>query len=234
MSLSAGALLAIGILLFGDFGETEGRILTTTALIAAYALLTLPAAILVDQGRLLALATLVLLLAGGGLLLALVAVWGGGDSEALGRTMGTVTVLAIAATQTAALAARAGPRDPRAVRRLFRASVVLAVVLAGLVTAAIWAEVGDERYLRVVGALVVLDVLLVALQPILALARPAAVVYRLRLRVAPGGEIEATVEAADFPAAAAKAIRDAERAGHRVLALERDEHARSASRDAAA
>jgi hypothetical protein len=38
--LTAAAALAIGILLFGDFGSTEGRILATTALLAGYGLLT--------------------------------------------------------------------------------------------------------------------------------------------------------------------------------------------------
>jgi hypothetical protein len=49
--LSASALLAIGILLVGRFGETEGRILATTALLAGYGLVGLPSTILFDQGR---------------------------------------------------------------------------------------------------------------------------------------------------------------------------------------
>jgi Kef-type K+ transport system membrane component KefB len=229
-SLSTAALLAIGILLFGDFGQTEGRVLWTTALVAAYGLLALPAGILFDQGRLRPLAGLVLTLAAGGLLLALVGVWGGEAPEALGRGLGTVTVCALAATQTAALAARASRRDSMVVRRLFRASVALVIVLAGMVSAAIWAEVDDERYLRIVAALVVLDVLLCTLQPILALMRPAGVPHRLRLRGEAGEEVEATVEAADFAAAAAKAIRAAERDGHRVRGLERVEPSLSARR----
>jgi hypothetical protein len=53
--LTAAAALAIGILLFGDFGSTEGRILATTALLAGYGLFALPAAVLRDQRRLAAL-----------------------------------------------------------------------------------------------------------------------------------------------------------------------------------
>jgi hypothetical protein len=49
--LSASALLAIGILLVGHFGETEGRILTMTALLAGYGLVALPSTMLLDQGR---------------------------------------------------------------------------------------------------------------------------------------------------------------------------------------
>ena len=49
--VSAAAALAIAILLFGHFGQTEGRILATTAILAGYGLLTLPAAMLRDQHR---------------------------------------------------------------------------------------------------------------------------------------------------------------------------------------
>jgi len=50
-SLSATALLAIGILLFAEFDDTSGRILATTALIGLFSLLTLPAGALLDRGE---------------------------------------------------------------------------------------------------------------------------------------------------------------------------------------
>ena len=64
--LSATALLAIVILLAGHFGSTQGKILGSTALLAGYALLALPAVVLLDQGRdrRLALATASLAAAG--------------------------------------------------------------------------------------------------------------------------------------------------------------------------
>ena len=46
VSITATALLAIGVLLFGSFGETEGRILGSTMILAGYALLALPAGFL--------------------------------------------------------------------------------------------------------------------------------------------------------------------------------------------
>lgn len=222
-SLSAAALLAIGIVLFGDFGETEGRILGSTALIALYGLLALPGGILLDRARLPRLATTVLALAVAGLSLALAAIWSGEPPEELGKSVATVTAFAAAFTQTSALAARRRERDPRAVRRLFAVSVALAVVLAALITAAAWAEIDHEEYFRIVAAFAVLDALVVALQPILALARPAGDVHRLRVLVEPGDEIVTTVEAADFAGAAARAIRAIERGGSRVLRLERIE-----------
>jgi hypothetical protein len=98
--LTVAAALAIGILLFGDFGSTEGRILATTALLAGYGLFCLPAAMLHDR--------------------------------------------------------RQAP-----------------LLAAGVAALALWADLDSERYGRAFGALVVLNVLLVALQPILARARTA-------------------------------------------------------------
>ena len=50
-SLAATAALAIGVLLLGDFHDTEARVLLTTLAISFGGLLTLPAAILLEQGR---------------------------------------------------------------------------------------------------------------------------------------------------------------------------------------
>lgn len=227
--LTAAAALAIGILLLGDFGSTEGRILATTALVAAYGLSTLPAAMLRDRRRAPALALAVTALAVAAAVLTTVAVWSDGGSDALGKAIGTGNGWLLAAVQTAALTARAGERDPRVVRLLFGASTALVVVLAGLFTVLLWAELDSERLGRVFGALVVLDVLLVALQPVLARARPRAIVHRLRVAVDPDQSIELAVEAPDLAAAAAKAIRAAEREGRRVLAVEVDAQAREAS-----
>lgn len=220
-SLTATALLAIGILLFGDFGQTEGRILATTALLAGYGLLALPAGFLVDRARLPALAASVLVLAAGGFALAVASVWTSEPPAALDKTVVTVTAFAVASTQTAALAARRRARDPGSVRRLFALSVVLVLVVAGMAAAGAWAEIDRDAYFRILASVAVLDVLAVALQPILALARPEAAVYRLRILVEPAEEIEKTIEAADFATAAARAIRAVERNGRRVVGVSR-------------
>ena len=239
--LTAAAALAIGILLLGDFGSTEGRVLATTALLAGYGLLTLPAAALHDQRRAPALAAAVLGLALAAASLAIAAVWSDAP-DALGKALGSANAWLVAGVVPAALMLRRRARDPRAVRFLFAASSALGVVLASMFTVLVWAELDSERLGRIVGALLVLEVLLVALQPILARARRDADVHRLRVRVAAGGSIELAVEAPDLPAAAAKAIRAAEREGHRVLGLDvtgagrapaRNEGARSAAERAA-
>ena len=65
-----------------------------------------------------------------------------------------------------------------------------------------------------------LDLLLVALQPILARARPAGPVHRLRVVLASGEVVTATIDGGDLATAAAKAIRSAEREGGRVTGIE--------------
>jgi MFS family permease len=222
VSLCASALLAIGILLFGRFGETEGRILGTTALIAGYGLLALPAGFLLEGGRRVRLAVATLILAATGLGLALAAIWSTDPPDALGKSVATVTAFAVAATQTSALTARRRLRDRLIVARLFRLSVALAIVLAGLVTVAVWVEdIGWEGYFRITAALAVLDVLVVVLQPVLAFARPETAVHRLHLVLEQGDEVDVEVDAVDFASAVANAVRSAERGGSRVHSVER-------------
>ncbi len=220
VSLCATALLAIGILLFGNFGDTEGRILGTTLMLAGYGLVALPAGFLLDQSRHRPLAAAIVALASAGLTLGLVSIWGG-ESETLGKSIVTVTVFALAASQTGALAARRQETDPSSVRTIFAISCGLALLLTVMATAAVWAEPNTQFYFRILGALAVLDVLLVALQPLLALARPREEIYHLTVGLERGEELETEVEAPDFAAAAARAIRETERAGRRVRRVAR-------------
>jgi hypothetical protein len=221
-SLTATALLAVGILLLGHFGETEGRILTTTALLAAYGLLALPGGLLVDQSRLPRLAAAALTLAVAGFAVAVTTVWWPDSPTELGKSLGTVTALAVASAQAAALALRRRESDPASVRRLYPISCALALIVATLFSVAMWAELENAVYFRLLGSLAVLDVLAVALQPVLALARPASRVYQLRILVEPEREFEMVASAPDFAAAVGKAVREVERKGGYVLRVGRD------------
>jgi hypothetical protein len=103
---------------------------------------------------------------------------------------------------------------------LFAGSTSLAFMLAALGSTAIWAEVDSQLFLRTFGAAVVLDVLLVALQPVLALLRRPQRSYVLHLRLDEAGDVDVTVEASRLARAAARAIDDAERTGAAVVAVE--------------
>lgn len=209
--LSASALLAVGILLVGDLGETEGRILATAALLAGYGLVALPSTVLLDDGRETRLASAGIALAAAGAALAVTSVWADGDSDPLGKALGTATLVAVAFAQTAALSVRRRPTDPTTVRQLFVASILLAVTAATFATVLLWTEPASGAYVRVLGALVVLDLLSVALQPVLARVRAVGSSQRVRVLLAEGRSFALDVEAPDRASAAAQAIRAAER-----------------------
>lgn len=215
-ALTGTALLAVGILLFGHFGETEGKILGTTAMLAAYALLALPAGFLLDQGRVDPLAWTTLALTVAGFVLGAVTIWADAG-ETFGKSLLTVTVFGVAATQTAGQLAHR-----RTTRTLFPLSVALVLVVAAMATAAAWSEIDSSVFYRLLGAIAVLDVLAVALQPILTAARRDRHSYSLRLTLAGGEEVSTTLDAGDLASAAAKAISRAERGGGRVLAMRVD------------
>jgi hypothetical protein len=229
-ALTLTALLAIAIVLFGRFGQTEGRILGTTMLLALFGLLALPAALLLDQGRMRALAWVVLVLAAAGFTLATTLVWMGDDPPSVVvKLTATVVAFGLASTQTAALAARMRDADPAAVQALYRAATALVLVLAAAGSAAVWAEVEAQAFFRAFAAGAVLDVLLVALQPVLALVRRGEHRYVLHLRLDPPADLEVTVEASRLARAAARAIDSAEAAGSRVVAVELVAERRSAA-----
>jgi Ala-tRNA(Pro) deacylase len=168
-ALVVTALLAIAILLFGELGRTEGHILATTFLLAAFGLLAVPGAILIDQRRASALALASLGLCATGFALGTATTWAGEPPDALDKLTGTVVTFALAAGQTAALTARRRDADPPAVRMLATAATVAAAVLAGTAATAIWLEPDAELVARLFAAGLVLDVLLVALVPVTAL-----------------------------------------------------------------
>jgi hypothetical protein len=218
--LSASALLAIAILLVGRFGSTEGRILGSTALLAGYGIVALPAVWLLDQGRFRTPAVTTVWLAAVSAALALAAVWTPSPPNALGRSVGVATFFALAGAQISALNARRAERDPPVVRRLFAVSCGTGGLIAVLGSALIAAQPRDNVYPRLFGALVILDLLLVALQPILARARTGGAVHRLRVAVDSGDVVAVTIEGGDLATAAAKAIRSVERNGRHVVGLE--------------
>jgi hypothetical protein len=226
--LTVSGALAIGILLFGDFGETEGRVLATTGLLATYGILALPAAMLVDRGRLYVLAAVVLALALAGASLAIAAVWVSAPSDTYGKAIGTVTALLVAGTQMSALVLRRPERDRALSRWLFAMSCVLAFVAATMFAVLLWVGIDSDRYGRVLAAVVVLDVLVVALQPTLARAYPKGTVIPLRVLLESDELRDVEISAPDLAAAAARAIRQIERQGDRVVRVEvAGRHARS-------
>ena len=111
-SLAVTAALAIGILLLGDFDDTEWRVLGTTFAISVASLLALPGAQLLDQRRAVPLAWATVALAAVAFVLFEHALWTDEDSETAWKRVGTAAVFAVATTQIAALDEPAQSRRP--------------------------------------------------------------------------------------------------------------------------
>lgn len=217
--LSLSALLAIAILLAGHFGSVERRILASTMLLAAYGFVALPAAMLFDKARARVLASAAAAFPAVAAALALFLTWSRSDSETLGRMLGTATIISLALAQLAAMTARQGARDPILLRRLFALSCGTGVFAGACAVTLLWAGPDSQRGARFLGALLVLDLLLVALQPVLVRARAGAVVRRITVVLDSGEQSEIDVEASDLASAAARAIRSIERTGGSVIEL---------------
>ncbi len=228
--LTVSALIAVVILLFGASGALEGRILGTTGLLAAYGVVVLPATMLLDEGRGRALAPAMFVLAAAGAALAMIVNWMEDPPLALGKSAGTLAVAAVAGAQISALVVLRRESDPRIVRLLFVASTILAVAVTGMVAVMVWAEIGNDASARILGTLVVLDLLAVGLQPILARARAAGLEAHLLILNTLGGLEEITVGGRDLAAAVATAIRGIEAGGRHVRSVEVVEHAEASPR----
>jgi hypothetical protein len=166
VALCASALLAIGILLLGEFDETQARVLVTTGLIGFFSLLALPGGVLLDQGRYGALAWTTIALAVFSFVIGMTLTWGDTDADDLWRVAGAATAVTGAFSQASMSRSRRRATDTSGVRTMFVLSLGTVSLLALLVLVAIWGEVDSEGFYRFLGAVAVLNLLLVLLQPV--------------------------------------------------------------------
>lgn len=211
--LCAAALYALVILVVGRFGSTELRVVGTMAVLAGFSLLSLPSISLAEQGRALRLASFNAVVVCLGAVAAITVIWTPGRDT--GRAALTAAVLAGAVTQSAGLLAHRRS-DDIVVARLYAASVAVSAALAAAAVAQVWGDFDSQAMARLLGSLLVLDVLVVGLQPLLARLRPVEHRFHLRLTVDADVSLPVEIAAPDLATAAAKAIRDAEHRGERV------------------
>jgi hypothetical protein len=169
VALSVCGCLAVLFLLFGRFDGASWRILTTTVLLGLFSLLALPGATLLDQGRGSILPWCCILLAALGFLWAFRIVWGDlENADAAWRLLATLTACSTAVSQVCATTSRRRETDPGSVGCLYGMSNLLAYTAAGMVTLAAWNALGaGPLFWRLLGAIAVLDLLAVLLQPVL-------------------------------------------------------------------
>jgi hypothetical protein len=215
-ALCLTAAIAVVVLLTGSFDDTSWRILATTSAISFCGLLGVPVGMLLERGRAVLLARASAALTFAAFVLTVALIWRHWENG-LGKTCGVVATLAIAAAQAAVVEARRRESDTTAISVLTSGTMLTGAVLTAMGIAAILIEIDEGSYYRVLGAVAVIDVLLIVVAAVLRRGGgPAAETYRIRVN---GELIEASGR--DFASAVAGAIRSAEKDGATVRRVER-------------
>lgn len=213
-ALCLAALVSIVIFLFGSFGETETRLLSTALAVAGYSLTGLAATTRIGR-RPVWLGPLGIGASGVGFLLAISLIWTTPEGDLLVRLTGSATVLAVAIAHASLLLPR--HPDQRVTAAVLTATLVMLAVLAAmLIVQMLFAFEPSDWYLRWMGVVAVLTVLGTLLVPILrkATAKPgglaavppaqvwATEAEAVRMMIQFGGrtfEVEATYREAPRP-----------------------------------
>jgi hypothetical protein len=224
-ALSVTALIAIVAVLGGTFGDTEWKILATTGGFALASLFAMRGTILLDQGRHRDLGWTVAALSALAFLLELKVVWiDHGDSDVTWKALAITAGFAGALGQIATSLARRRPSDPPSVRPLGAVAGVCALTVEALIAFAAIAEVDDGGYYRFLGAVFILDLLLVALESVVRRlgARPAVEAGHAAFVcvLADGRQVRREARAHDLPTAVASALRELTARGERVRSVE--------------
>jgi hypothetical protein len=215
-ALCITAAIAVVVLLAGSFDDTSWRILASTSAVSFFGLLAAPAGVLLERGHVVLLARASAVLTGASFVLTLFLIWSDWSND-LGKAWGVLLTLAAAAAQAAAVESRRRDTDTPTVGRLVAGSMLTGSVLAAMGVLAILTEIGDAEYYRLLGAIAVVDVLLIVVVAVLRRgAGPIAQTHRMRVD---GRLVE--VPGRDWAAAVATAIRQAERDGSTVRRIER-------------
>ena len=165
-SLSASALMGIIVLLSGDIGEIEVRILVTTTATGAFSITALGASVRLERREAIPVGILGIGASGLALALALVGIWGELDGDGFYRAFGTVAVVA-AAMAYASLALLVRPRHA-AVRGILVATLgTLAVTAAMTIALILGADVEGDGYFRLLGSFAILTVFGTIVAPLL-------------------------------------------------------------------
>jgi hypothetical protein len=181
--------------------------------------------ILLDHGRHRDLGWTVVALSALAFLLEVKVVWiDEGDSEVTWKALAITAGLAGALGQIATSLARRRPTDPPSLRPLSWAAGACALTVEALIAFAAIEEVDDGDYYRFLGAVFILDVLLVALESVVRRlgARPAIPAGHAAFVcvLADGRQVRREAREHDLPNAVASALRELAARGERVRSVE--------------
>jgi hypothetical protein len=151
--LTLTAIVAIVSLLSGEFGDTEVKILVTSLTISGASICAMSCAAFIERrrSRALGIGGIVLAVLAAGLVIA--GLWSGTENEHYWKVTGTAGVLAIAFAHGFLLALPELERRHRWAQLAAAASIA---VLALQILVAMWAEIEDEAYFRVLAVVAVL------------------------------------------------------------------------------
>jgi hypothetical protein len=153
VAVALSAALGVYALVGGGFGDTEGKVLGTSLLVTAAAVIALAAAVALEGGRLGRLPYLGVAAAIAGFGMLVVGVWAELDVDAYLRTAFTLVVVSLAVGYMGLIGLA---RLPGRQQWTVTAAYVLAGVAAGMIAAAIWFEPPAEAYWRGGGVVFIL------------------------------------------------------------------------------
>jgi hypothetical protein len=166
-ALCATALIAITALVLGDFDDTQLRILATTGGFGLISLIATRGTALLEQRRHETLGQAVLVLSALAFLIELWVIWVDTDSDAGWKSLVCAIAAAGATGQIAGTLARTRTTDPGSVSALVLLSGAGAVILGLMASFAALAEVDEAAYYQLFGAVAILNILALVLQPVL-------------------------------------------------------------------
>ncbi|MEO1993699.1 MAG: hypothetical protein ABGZ17_00310 [Planctomycetaceae bacterium] len=152
--LALTALIAIASVLTGEFGEIQAKILGTSFTISAASICAMSCAAFVEKNKNLAhlgLSGIALSILAA--ILVIIGIWAEIHSEIYMKTVATCSVCAIASAHACLLVLPALQRNHAWVQTTSTASIA---VLSLQIVVAIWAEIDEENYYRLLAVVAIL------------------------------------------------------------------------------
>lgn len=163
-SVCFNAALGIYALVAGEFGETEGKILGTSLSLTGALVLALVCAPAWERRLLGPVPPISALVGATGFALVAVSMWAGGESDTLGKTIGTLLAVGGAGALASLLVLATLPPRHAIV---FRLALGLEAVASAMFVTGIWLELEREGYWRAFGVVMIVLAALVVSIPVL-------------------------------------------------------------------
>ena len=158
VSLSLSALIGIIIFLFGKFGETEEKIITTTISIGVSSVTGLCCSTIFFKDKLKSLSITGMLASFAFLVIIVVTIWGNFKNHELEKYLGTSVILTITFSQSSLLLL--AKNTNKLVRNVLIATLIFISVVAIMLLITLWnGKINNEFFYRLLGVFAILDVL---------------------------------------------------------------------------